>query len=91
MPSNSAPPAVRPYARADFDPCLRVFESNLPQYFAESERAEFLDFLGAHDCEYLVIEFNGAARGCGGSYVKDGIGRLCWGMVEQSHHRSALG
>ena len=87
----SAPLVVRPYTRADFKACLRVFDSNLPQYFAESERAEFVDFLGAHPCEYLVVELNGALRACGGSDVKDGIGRLCWGMVEQSHHRAALG
>jgi len=87
----SAPLVVRTFTRADFDACLRVFESNLPKYFAESERAEFVDFLGAHPCDYLVVELNGAVRACGGSNVKDGIGRLCWGMVEQSHHRAALG
>jgi ribosomal protein S18 acetylase RimI-like enzyme len=87
----SAPVVVRTFTRSDFDTCLRVFESNLPKYFAESERAEFVDFLGAHDGEYLVVELNGAVRACGGSHVKDGIGRLCWGMVEQSHHRAALG
>lgn len=87
----SAPLVVRTFTRADFDACLRVFESNLPKYFAESERAEFVDFLGAHECEYLVVEVNGAVRACGGSDVQDGIGRLCWGMVEKSHHRSALG
>jgi hypothetical protein len=82
---------VRPYHSTDFDACLRIFQSNVPTYFAESERAEFVSFLGSAEGEYLVVESGGAVVACGGSCVLNSVGRLCWGMVELSQHRASIG
>ncbi len=83
--------AIRPYRADDFDDCLTVFRSNIPKYFAESELAEFASFLNCLNARYLVVEQSGIIVACGGSYVRDGVGRLCWGMVAQSKHRSSIG
>lgn len=83
--------SIRHYHSTDLSACLNIFRSNMPKYFAESEFDEYASFLASFDGEYLVAEVNNQISACGGSYVKDGIGRLCWGMVNQSKHRSSLG
>jgi len=83
--------AFRQYSAADFEACLRVFRSNMPQYFAESELPEFASFLQSPEGEYLVAELGGTVAACGGSYLREGVGRLCWGMVDQSQHGSSIG
>ena len=37
----------RPYAPADAEACLALFDANVPRYFDASERAEFAAFLAA--------------------------------------------
>lgn len=82
---------IRNYEPEDFDACVTVFESNLPIYFAPQELEEFRQFLRDHYCEYLVAEQAGTVVACGGSYVEERIGRLCWGMVSRQLHRSSIG
>jgi len=83
--------AFREYFTSDYEGCVRVFRSNIPKYFCESEIDEFSSFLRSDEIQYLVVEQSGAVVACGGSYVRNGVGRLCWGMVEQSKHGSLIG
>ena len=49
----------------------------IPTYFAESERAEFEEFLTTLSEPYFVVEQHGSVLACGGYYVtEDSIGRL---------------
>ena len=41
MPSMT----LRPFAPTDRDACLALFASNVPDYFAELERADFIETL----------------------------------------------
>ena len=83
---------VRPCRPVDFAACLALFDGNVPQFFAESERAEFADFLRDHDhLPYLVIEQGGAVVACGGVDVTAGRGCLTWGMVDRSRQGQGLG
>lgn len=82
---------IRPYAAADQEACLAIFRSNLPRYFDPSELPEFEAFLDKPSGEYFVVALGAPLVACGGCYVRDGVGRLSWGMVAREHHGSALG
>jgi hypothetical protein len=49
MPSNASPLVVRPYTRADFNTCLRVFHSNLLliQFDTSQHSAGFFERFGS--------------------------------------------
>lgn len=86
---------IRPYTEADENGCLEVFGSNVPKYFSEGERAEYLAFLRDPEDRgtYFVMERGGEIVGCGGYYIKsDGKGGgLTWGMVRRELHGTGLG
>lgn len=85
---------IRPYQLADADACLSVFNSNVPDYFASIERADFAHFL-QHDalrCAYQLVECDQQIIACGGLSIRaDGVAGFCWGMVERSRHRQGFG
>lgn len=84
---------IRPYARHDRESCLSVFRSNLPQFFRESEEAEFLAFIDSEKCSYLVLESDGQVVACGGFAIREESQEadLCWGMVDRRAHGRRLG
>lgn len=86
-------PTFRPYEKADREACMALFESNCPKYFAPEERADYEDFLDTLNCDYSVLTIGEELVGCGGIHVdaETGQGNLCWGMVDQSRHKSGLG
>ncbi len=73
--------------------CVDVFDSNVPDYFLPSERAQFEAFLDDLPGPYFVGESGGRVVACGGIALSDEGGRadLCWGMVHRSVHRRGLG
>ncbi|MGW0518871.1 MULTISPECIES: GNAT family N-acetyltransferase [unclassified Crossiella] len=82
------------YERADREDCLRLFDSNVPLYFAATERREFAQFLDKLPGVYLVGRINGALVAAGGhapDLAQPGVWTLCWGMVERRRHRQGLG
>ncbi len=88
---------VRAFDTRDREACLKLFDSNTPQFFAPHERAEFELYLddpqerGAN-AEYLVLESNGKIVACGGYYVApDGTAGLAWGLVGRDRHREGFG
>ncbi len=85
---------IRPYQVADANACLSLFDSNVPEYFAPAERADFEQFLerDAQSCAYQLIEQDGRVVACGGLAIRpDGVAGFCWGMVERSLQRRGLG
>lgn len=88
--------SVREYRVADREACLRVLDSNVPEYFLASDRHEvgaFLDRLEGKGIRYLVIEReHDEIVACGGVAVSDAKdARMCWGMVRRDLHRRGLG
>ncbi|MBP2474766.1 ribosomal protein S18 acetylase RimI-like enzyme [Crossiella equi] len=82
------------YSRDDRDDCLRLFDTNVPLYFAPGERAEFARFLDRLPGPYLVGRINGALVAAGGhapARDRPGVWTLCWGMVERRRHKQGLG
>ena len=90
---------VRAFLPADRAACLAVFDSNVPQFFLPSERAEYAQDLGEFEsggwgsaATYLVLEDAAGIAACGGAYLgKDGRAGLAWGMVDRARHRRGLG
>jgi hypothetical protein len=101
--SEQAEFTVRAWQPADLSACLRVFDSNVPRFFVESEREDFSTFLSALPGPYFVIQRApeaGRTRrepdivGCGGWARSSGLSQqadLCWGMVDAAHHGRGLG
>lgn len=84
----------RPYRAADRDVCLGLFDSNVPEYFAQVERTGFETFLDELPGPYLVIEApSGRLVACGGYAHADDPRRvdLCWGMVHREMHGWGIG
>lgn len=48
------------YSECYFDNCLELFDENCPQYFAESERGDYIAFLKASPLDYYI----GVNDGC---------------------------
>lgn len=82
---------IRPYNAEDLHACIAVFRSNLPRYFDSSELPEFEAFLQKPIGSYFVLQLGGTVVACGGCYVRDGTGRLSWGMVSRENHRTSIG
>ena len=85
----------RPYAPADAAACLAVFDSNVPTYFAESERAAYAAFLEDCPCTYLVASLDdGRIVACGGWFREPDdatVAGLAWGMLHRDLHGRGLG
>ena len=86
----------RPYRPSDAEDCLRVFDSNVPTFFALAERAEYAAFLAEMPCAYLVGEApDGSVVACGGWFHApergDGVAGLAWGMVRRDWQHRGVG
>jgi ribosomal protein S18 acetylase RimI-like enzyme len=85
---------TRSYQTADKESCLKIFESNTPQYFLVHERENFSKYLDENSDGYSVIEdSDGKPIACGGYAIglDGGVATLCWGMVDKAWHGHGLG
>jgi GNAT superfamily N-acetyltransferase len=86
---------VRDYTPADRPGCLDVFDSNIPEFFSESEREDFCAYLDRLPGRYgVVVDDAGRIVGCGGiaASLTDPYGaNLTWGMIHRTFHRSGIG
>lgn len=86
---------LRPHHPADRGACLAAFDSNVPAFFAESERAGFVEYLDAllprGEIRPLVVEAGGVVVATGGVGLRAGEARMCWGIVHAAHHGRGLG
>ena len=86
---------IRRYTSADRTECLGLFQGNVPEFFAASDRNEFDLFLEreAVECLYYVVAQDGRVAACGGQYFDDDgeTASLCWGMVDRKLQGAGLG
>lgn len=92
--------AARPFTPADREACLALFDSNVPEFFALHERAEFETWLGqpfdsGEFGEYFVLEDASRIVACGGVWLDpqtpERPAGLSWGMVAREAHRRGYG
>ena len=83
---------ARLYAASDQAACEAIFHSNVPEFFSPDEFWDFQAFLADPRAHFLVaLDQDATVVGCGGCYVQEIIGCLCWGMVDQKLHGRAIG
>jgi ribosomal protein S18 acetylase RimI-like enzyme len=86
---------VRVLKSFDIPACLKIFDKNTPEFFAESERSEFEEFLNelvpTRYQSYFVIEHGPRIVACGGLFVHENQAGLTWGMVARDLHGRGLG
>ena len=83
---------LRKYTAEDFDACIALFKSNIPEFFSPEELDEYRKYLKAHDGGHLVIESpEGQLLATGGYYLRDGVGRLSNGLVAKDRHGEGIG
>jgi N-acetylglutamate synthase-like GNAT family acetyltransferase len=79
----------------DIPACLKIFDNNTPEFFAEHERSEFEEFLNelipTEDQTYFMIEDGPRIVACGGIFVRENQAGLTWGMVARDLHGRGLG
>ncbi|WP_290689762.1 MULTISPECIES: GNAT family N-acetyltransferase [unclassified Haematobacter] len=86
--------AVRHWLPTDTAACLAIFDSNVPGFFAPSERDAFETHLRTMEpATYLVLLSDERVLACGGLSVDAEAHRaiLTWGMVDRAAHRRGLG
>lgn len=85
----------RPYRAEDKYGCLRVFDTNVPKFFAPAEGAIFTEFLDktVFQRPYLVFEIGSEIIACGGLQILEASKSafLSWGMVAQPYHGQGIG
>lgn len=85
----------REYTPSDLEGCLEVFDSNIPEFFSQPEREDFINFLDDLPGRYgVVVDGSGRIVGCGGvatSRTDPHGANLTWGMVHRSLHRNGIG
>ena len=81
-----------PYTISNYNQVLKIFESNIPDFFHPSEKKEFSDFLMATTIEFYILINNDQIIGAGGIGLNsDETVSLCWGMIHKSHHNNKYG
>ncbi len=84
---------IQQYSNEHRAKCIDVFDSNVGQYFAPSERDEFIEYLDSLNdgSEYYVCLSDGQLLACGGIGIKSTIAVLTWGMVHREFHGKGIG
>ena len=89
-----------PYNESFLETCLKLFRSNVPNYFTVDEEAEFVEFLLNDEHPYWVVKSNKTIVGCGGIYVSspsfmrsdfDKEVGFAWGMIHKTYHGKGFG
>lgn len=85
--------AVRRYADDDRTAVLAIFDTNLPDYFAASDRTWLEQTLDDPDGPAFLVTIDGVPAAFGGYELWDDYNKalLFWGMAARRHHRIGLG
>ncbi len=84
---------IREYHKSDRAGVLGLLDSNTPDYFALSERADMEHYLDHELEDYFVVEKEGRIIGAGGiNYVPEKKRAvLAWGMITPDLHGKGIG
>lgn len=82
---------IRKYQVEDKEAVLRIFDLNSPEYFDQSERADYKKYLEMEREDYFVVEKGSKVLGAGGINYEDERAILSWDMIHPDHHGKGLG
>jgi predicted N-acetyltransferase YhbS len=84
--------AFRPYAPADQQCCLEIFDRNCPEFFSPNERADYVSFLAACPDNYEVCCIGSAVVGACGLIGSDTESRnLNWILLASNLQGAGIG
>ena len=91
---------IKKYSTSDFDQCVYIFKSNVPEYFAKDELSDFQKYLkniskikdGWND-SFFILNRDKKIVGCAGLGINKSkkIATLSWGMVARNYHGKGIG
>lgn len=80
------------YRPADLDSCLKIFDANCPEFFAENERDDYREFLSAGPDGYVVCRLGGRLAGAYGLFASgEGRASLNWILISPDAQGSGIG
>ena len=84
---------IRPYKIEDYGALITLLRLNTPQYFAETEEADFVKYLEEDAEHYFVLEENEQIIGSGGFnlFKEEGRAHVSWGMIHPDFQGKGLG
>lgn len=79
--------------QTDLKGVLEVLQTNIPTYFAEEEREDFIDYLNKEREHYYVVEHKGVIVGNGGfNYLQQyNVVRISWDMISLGAQNLGIG
>lgn len=84
---------IKTYLSSHKDRLLLILQSNIPDYFAQSEKKDFANYLDHEREDYFIIMDKDAIVGCGGiNYDHDkNIAIISWDIIDRDYHGKGLG
>lgn len=84
---------IRPYQPTDFNELINLVRLNTPEFFAESEETDFIDYLENELEDYFVILENNTIIGSGGInyFPKEKVARISWDMIHPDFQGKGVG
>lgn len=84
---------IRPYHKEDFAAVIQVFETNVPEFFAESELEDLIYYLNHEIEDYFILKSADRLIGAGGiNYDEDQItARLSWDFLDKGIQHQGAG
>lgn len=84
---------IREYKAADKPVLLEILKLNIPDYFAESELADYEEYLDHRIERYFVAETGGRVIGAGGINCEadTGMGKISWDFVDPHYRGKGVG
>ena len=84
---------IRPYQKKDDQQLIELIRLNIPLYFAESEEADFKEYLEKYTENYFVIEVEEKIIGAGGfNFVEEQkFVRISWDTIHPDFHGKGFG
>lgn len=86
---------IREYQSGDYQACLEILQSNIPEYFHEGDIVEFARFLkNLPGPFFVVVHPNASLIACGGiafGLTTSTEAILCYGMVIRSQIHQGIG
>jgi GNAT superfamily N-acetyltransferase len=83
--------SFRPYASADREECLRLFDANCPEFFAPNEGSDYADFLATRSQTYRVCEREGHIIGAYGLNPAEPGTALNWILLSPASQGQGVG
>jgi len=82
----------RPYQPIDKITCLRIFDANCPEFFLNSERSDYLEFLNSGPSQYELCVSEENVVGAFGLFDRDAQGKkLNWILLEPQAQGLGIG